>query len=81
MSDQARPAGGFSDSPVRDARPAWRMWTEIVVRLALVVLGVPAIWVLRAIGILDVSVWHAIGGTVVLALIALVGPHLPLPPI
>lgn len=48
-----------------------RLWWDITWRLLLIVIGIPGVWILRAAGIVHLSVWHAVGLSVVLLLIAL----------
>ncbi|SIJ22467.1 Uncharacterised protein [Mycobacteroides abscessus subsp. abscessus] len=48
----------------------WRTTLDVVWRLLLIFLGIPAVWVLRAYGVLDLSIWQAIVGSALLLAIA-----------
>ncbi|MEW2484187.1 hypothetical protein AB0876_31840 [Mycobacterium sp. NPDC049093] len=45
-------------------------WWDITWRLLLIVIGIPAVWILRSTGIVNLSTWHAVGLSVILLLIA-----------
>lgn len=47
-----------------------RVWWAITWRLLLILVGIPAVWILRATGIVDLSTWQAIGLSVILLLAA-----------
>ena len=49
------------------------VWWDITWRLLLIIVGIPAVWILRGAGIVNLSPWHAIGLSILL-LIA-VGQH------
>lgn len=52
----------------------WRRWApvfNVVWRVLLVVVGIPAVWVLRAAGVIHLSGWQAVGLSVLLLLIAI----------
>ncbi|KXO95844.1 hypothetical protein AXK56_16675 [Tsukamurella pulmonis] len=70
-------AGRLDETPatLRDDRPRWQVWTETIFRVALVIVGVPAVWILRSMGIVDMAAWHAVVASVVLVVVAVLGPH------
>ena len=47
-----------------------RVWWAITWRLLLIVVGIPAVWILRATGVVNLSTWQAIGLSVILLLAA-----------
>lgn len=66
----------MSDNEVAstDDVASWRMvlWVlNIAWRVLLVFVGIPVVWILRATDTIHMSVWHAIGTSVVLFLIAI----------
>ncbi|MFV8227447.1 hypothetical protein [Mycolicibacterium fortuitum] len=46
------------------------VWWDITWRLLLIIIGIPAVWILRAAGIVNLSLSHAVGLSVILLLIA-----------
>jgi hypothetical protein len=51
-------------------RRRWVAVLDIAWRVLLVVVGIPAVWILRAAGVIHLSGWHAVGVSAVLLLIA-----------
>lgn len=49
-------------------RPRWRAYTMAVLRIALIVVGIPLVWIYRTE--LDWSTWKAAAATLVLVLLA-----------
>jgi hypothetical protein len=49
-------------------RPSWRMYAIAVLRIALIVVGIPLVWIYRTE--LDWSIWKAVAATLVLVLLA-----------
>lgn len=58
--------GGREGEP----RRRWVTALNIAWRLLLVVVGVPAVWILRAMHVVDLSFWQALAASVVLVAIA-----------
>lgn len=46
------------------------VWWAITWRLLLIVVGIPAVWILRATGVVNLSTWQAFGLSVILLLAA-----------
>ncbi|WP_100514077.1 hypothetical protein [Mycobacteroides abscessus] len=44
---------------------------DILWRAAVVFIGIPTLWILRAYEVVNMSFWHAVAGSVILLLIAL----------
>lgn len=49
----------------------WLDVLGVVLRVMLVLVGIPAVWILRAYGIWDISAWQAAGISLVLFLFAI----------
>lgn len=49
----------------------WIDLAVIVLRVLLVIVGIPAVWILRAYGIWDITAWQAAGISLVLFLFAI----------
>lgn len=58
------------DVPAAVQQLRWWVWMKLTLRIALVVVGIPAVWVARSTGVVDMSVWKAVVASVLLLLIA-----------
>ncbi|UHJ58622.1 hypothetical protein LT337_32765 (plasmid) [Mycolicibacterium fortuitum] len=58
------------DVPGAVQQPRWWVRMKLALRIALVVVGIPAVWVARSTGVVDMSVWKAVVASVLLLLIA-----------
>lgn len=56
--------------PATAQQSRWWAWTKVTLRVALVVVGIPAVWVARSTDVVDMSVWKAVVASVLLLLIA-----------
>lgn len=67
-------ANGEAREP-SNGRLGWREVVDISWRLLLVFVGIPVVWIMRSLGVIDLSFWRAVGISVVLFLAA-IGAHL-----
>ncbi|OKH81616.1 hypothetical protein EB73_27985 [Mycobacterium sp. SWH-M3] len=59
-----------SEDTAAAQQPRWWVWTKATLRIALVVVGIPAVWVARSTGVVDMSEWKAVVASALLLLIA-----------
>ncbi|TKV35347.1 hypothetical protein [Mycobacteroides abscessus] len=67
--DAAKQGPGANSPPL-----GWRDVLDIAWRILLVFVGIPAVWIMRGLGVIDLSFWQAFGISAVLFLIA-IGEH------
>jgi len=71
MADDEATTTGSDAGYTPPAKATWETQLEIVMRLAIIVVGIPAVWVLRGAGVIHLGAWPAVGLSVTLLLVAL----------
>lgn len=67
--DDTRAAAG-GEPKANAVEPTWRVVLDISWRVLLVIVGIPAVWILRHYAVVDLTAWQAIGISIVLFCIA-----------
>lgn len=68
LNQLAEPMDERDSGQTAAGKPGWRMYAIAVLRIALIVVGIPLVWIYRT-G-LDWSIWKAAAATLVLVLLA-----------